>query len=208
MKYIKILGLLAVAAAAMMAFAASASATTVTGPTTDTEGKETSQSQIETPTIHAVNEVTETQKHVTLHNGIVNIECQSTVTGTVTTHGPTETTSGPISVLNFNNCTNEWVIDVKEMGSLEIHYVKPTDGNPHGWGTLTSNGATVTATRAGLSCSYRTVNKDIGTVTGGNPATLHIEATIERHGGSFLCGGSTAQWTGSYVTTHTLAIDP
>jgi hypothetical protein len=201
MKYVKILGLLAVAAAAMMAFAASASATTVTGPTI-TEGVHTTQSQIETPTIHAVNE----NGHVKLHNSIVNIECSSTVTGTVTTHGPTETTSGPISVLSFFNCTNEWVIDVEKAGSLEIHYTSGSDG------TLTSTGARVTATRAGLSCIYETNATDIGLLTGekgpNGEATLDIAASIPRVGGSFLCGGSTATWTGNYTTTHTLKVDP
>jgi hypothetical protein len=201
MKYIKILGLLAVAAAAMMAFAASASATTVTGPTI-TEGVHTTQSQIETPTIHAVND----SGHVKLHNSIVNIECQSTVQGTVEKHGAGITASGPISVLTFSNCTNEWVIDVEKAGSLEIHYTSGSNG------TLTSTGVRVTATRAGLSCIYETNATDIGLLTGeagpNGEGTLDISANIPRVGGSFLCGGSTAAWAGSYGTTHTLKVDP
>jgi len=191
MKYVKILGLLAVAAAALMAFAASASATTVV----DGNGNET-------PTIHAVHEGT----HVSLHNSIVNIECNSTVEGTVTSHGSGVTAVGHISTLLFNNCTNEWVVDVTSNGTLEVHYTGP--GTGHGEGTLTSNAAKVTATRAGLSCVYETKNTAIGTVVGGNPATLSISASIPRVGGSFLCGGSTATWTGSYATTGTLAIQP
>jgi hypothetical protein len=201
MKYIKILGLLAVAAAAMMAFAGSASATTVTGPTLGTKGESTTTAQIETPTIHAVNE-----GHVKLHNSIVNIECSSTVEGTVTAHGPGIAASGPISTLVFNNCTNEWVVDVENAGSLAIHYTSGSNG------TLTSTGARVTATRAGLSCIYETNATDIGTLTGeagpNGEATLDIAASIPRVGGSFLCGGSTATWTGSYITTHTLKVDP
>lgn len=191
MKYIKILGLLAVAAAAMMAFAASASATTVTGPNGE-----------ETPTIHAEPEF----GHVSLHNSIVDIECDSTVEGTVENHGSGITASGLINDLSFPDCTDGWVIDVITKGSLEIHYTG--EGHGHGTGTLTSTGATVTATRSGLSCHYRTNNTPIGHVTGGEQATLTIEATIQRHGGSFLCGGSTAQWTGAYTTTETLEIDP
>ena len=192
MKYVKILGLLAVAAAAMMAFAASASATTVT----DSTGNGT-------PTIHAENE----KGHVSLHNSIVNIECSSTVQGTVTAHGASTTASGALTSLGFTNCTNEWVIDVAEpTGSLEIHYTGA--GSGHGEGTLTSTGSKVTATRAGLSCVYETKNTPIGTVVGGTPATLTISASIPRVGGSFLCGGSTATWTGSYVTTGTLKIEP
>lgn len=189
MKYVKILGLLAVAAAALMAFTASASATVVTGP-----GGET------TPTIHAVPE----SGHVSLHNSIVNIECNSTVEGHITTHGATETASGPIDSLSFFDCTNEWVVDVNVLGTLEAH---TTSTAGHGAATLTSNGTKVTATRAGLSCIYETNNTDIGTVTGGTQATLAISASIPRVGGSFLCGGGTAQWTGNYTTTGTLKFD-
>jgi hypothetical protein len=106
--------------------------------------------------------------------------------------------------LLFNNCTNEWVIDVTANGSLEVH---TTSTAGHGTGTLTSTGAKVTATRAGLSCVYETNATPIGTVTGGTPATLAISANIPRVGGSFLCGGSTATWTGSYATTSTLKLD-
>lgn len=202
MKYIKILGLLGVAAAAMMAFASSASATTVTGPTFDTLGNHTSQSQVETPTIHAVNH----GGHVRLHNSIANIECQSTVTGDVTTHGSGITAAGHIDELLFFNCTNDWVVHVTNPGELIVHYTSGSDG------TLTSTGATVVATRFGISCGYRTENTHIGTVTGekgpNGEATLDIGAVIPRHSGSFLCGGSSAQWTGSYTTTHTLKVDP
>jgi hypothetical protein len=195
MKYVKILGLLAVAAAAMMAFAASASATTVTNAAGSS-----------TPTIHAVNE----EAHVELHNSIVNIKCQSTAAGTApaaTEGGTGQEVSGPLSSLTFTNCTNEWAIDIASNGSLSIAY-KEAGGGTHGVGTLKSTGARVTATRAGLSCIYETNGTPIGTVTGGNPATLAISANIPRVGGSFLCGGSTAAWTGSYVTTETLKIDP
>jgi hypothetical protein len=201
MKYVKILGLLAVAAAAMMAFAASASATTVTGPNFKTNGEPTTLVERETPVIHAVSE-----KEVELHNAIVNIKCESTVEGKVETHGSGITAEGKISVLNFFNCTDEWVVDVKANGSLIVHY---TEGNN---GTLTSTGARVIATRAGLECIYETNATDIGTVTGekgaNGEATLDISAEIPRVGGSFLCGGAFAKWTGSYITTHTIKIDP
>jgi hypothetical protein len=194
MKYVKILGLLAVAATAMMAFAASASATTVTGPSGET-----------TPIIHAESEENAVKgtKHVLLHNDTANIECESTVEGDVTTHGTGVTAGGPIDILSFFNCTGGWTVDVVTNGSLEIH---TTSTAGHGKGTLTSTGATVVATGFGISCGYQTNNTHIGTVTGGNPATLTIEASIPRHSGSFLCGGGNANWTGAYVTTQTLEL--
>lgn len=197
MKHLKLFGLLVVAAASMMAFAASASATTVTDSAGGT-----------TPTIHAVSEedAVPGTNHVLLHNESANIECNSTVEGKVEKHGAGVTASGLISSLIFNNCTGGWVVTVNTKGSLEVHTTSTAN---HGTATLTSSGATVTAVLFGgfVTCRYRTENTHIGTVTGGNPATLKISAKIPFHGGSGLCGGETANWTGSYKTTGTLKFD-
>jgi hypothetical protein len=190
MKFVKIFALLAVSAAAMMAFAATASATTVTSPT----GTKLANGS----TIKATSE-----GHVTLHNGIANISCNSTVEGTITANGTTGApASGPISSLIFGTkategCTNDWVVHVTTPGTLSITHIAGTEN-----GTLVSTGATVVTTRFGIECKYQTNNTTIGTVTGGSPhATLDITAAIPRHGGSFLCGGATANWTGAYTVT-------
>lgn len=190
MKHVKILGLLAVTAMAMMAFAASASATTVTGP----EGNET-------PTIHAVHEGT----HVTLDNPIATIECSSTAAGKVEAHGGTYA-EGEIKPadLTFTGCTKSWHVTTVSGGTLRIDSL---GGNK---GTLFSSGAKVEATRFGLTCVYATSGNPgvhIGTVTGGNPATLHIEGKIPFLEGSPLCGSGATSWTGDYVTTGTIDID-
>lgn len=187
MKHLKILGLVAVAAMAMMAFAASASATTVTGP-----GGET------TPAIHAVHEGT----HVTLDNPIATIECVSTVAGKVEAHGGTYA-EGEITFLSFIGCTKQWHVTVITSGGFRIEAL---GGNK---GKLFSSGATVETTRFGIICFYATEGNPgthIGTVTGGNPATLHIEGSIRFHGGSPLCGEKPVPWTGDYVTTGTIDI--
>jgi hypothetical protein len=116
MKYVKILGLLAVAAAAMMAFAASASATIVT---TTTGGAAA------TPKIHAVNENT----HVTLANPIANISCSSTVEGEVESHGSEAPASGKIGTLLFTGCTNSWHVTAVENGELKVKSAVGHDGN-------------------------------------------------------------------------------
>ena len=191
MKYVKILGLLAVAAAAMMAFAASASATSIT---TTTGGAAA------TPTIHAVNE-----GHVTLQNPIANISCSSTVEGKVESHGSGVTAGGNISTLNFTSCTNSWHVTAITNGSLEVHW---TSGHN---GTLTSKGAKVDTTRFGVTCVYEIgAGTHIGTVTGGNPASLHIEASIPINDpeSSDLCGTGNAKWEGNYVTTSALYVAP
>jgi hypothetical protein len=196
MKYVKILGLLAVAAAALMAFAGTASATYVT----TTTGGATAE-----PIIHAVNE----GGHVTLANSNSNIECSSTVEGKVESHkvGKASTpASGKISTLEFTGCTGGWTVAVEAKGELSI-----TSTSGHN-GTLTSSGSTVTATLhtffGDIVCRYLTNGTHIGTVTGGNPATLHIEGSIPFHSGGGLCGSGTAQWTGNYVTTSALYIAP
>ena len=180
MKYIKMLGLLAVAASALMAFAGSASATEITSSTGST------------PKIiaHSVG-------HVTLHNAVGTISCNSTVEGTVTAHGAGQTASGPISSLTFTNCTNGNVHQpVAAAGSLEVHPTATT-GN----GTLTSSGAKVGVTLFGVECGYSTAGTDIGEVIGGEHAVLKIKATLSRTFGSALCGG-TGNWTGEYKLSH------
>ncbi|HEU4738061.1 MAG TPA: hypothetical protein VFS54_03140 [Solirubrobacterales bacterium] len=190
MKYVKMLGLLAIAAAAMMAFAATASADTVTQ--TETDGTTNP-----TPTIHAVNE----GGHVTLQNPIATISCSSTVTGTVTTHEAGKPVTGHISELLFTGCTNSWHVTTVTAGHLTFEASN---------GELKSSSARVETTRLGVKCFYETAagGTKVGTVTGGSPATLHIEASIPLGtGSSGLCGTGNAKWEGNYVTTHPLHLD-
>lgn len=192
MKYLKIMGLAAVVAAALMAFAGIASATELTSPS-GTKYSGTVSSAAEGTTI--------------LHPPIGDIECkESSVAGSISNAGSsTETVSGSLSTLTFTNCNA--TVNVLRKGSLEIH-TKGTTAN--GNGTLTSSGAEVTVEFAGFHCIFSTSNTDLGTVTGGTPATLDIEATIPRTGGNSgaFCG-TTAAWTGSYKVSSpsTLLVD-
>jgi len=195
MRHLKILGLLAVVAAVFMVFTASASATTVTGPAGETN-----------PIIHLVSEESAVAgtKHVVLHNPIATIECESTAEGQFTTVGGTgATTRGALTSLTFSPCTNQWVVDVNKPGFLEIH------GEAGNKGTVTSLGTKITATRFGLECVYETGANAIGTITGGNPATLKLNGSIPINTtlSSFLCGSTPASWTGAYKTTGTIDID-
>jgi hypothetical protein len=189
MKHLKLFGLLAIAAAAMMAFAAGASATTVTSGGTVFTGAL----------------VSEAEGHVILDNPIAAISCASKVEGSVEQHGEGVTAKGNISALSFTNCTNSWHVTVVSAGSLEVH---PIAGSSDG--TLTSSGATVEATRFGMTCRYATSSTDVGRVTAGEHATLDISAAIPFHSGSGLCGSGATTWTGSYgVTAPTnLTVDP
>lgn len=215
MKYIKILGLLAVAAAALMAFAASASATTITSPTNSAY----------TGTLHATSE----NGHVILKNPVANIECSSTVHGLELTHGSGQTAKGAITTLTWGEkpgvyagkCTNNWHVTTLTPGTLEIHWLE------NHVGTLTSSGAKVSTTRLGLVCTYTTNNTDIGQFTDSHTAgdttvpvnetiestaTLHVNAKIPivKAESSALCGEGEAEWKGSYIvnTPDKIYIDP
>ena len=194
MKYAKILGLLAVAAAALMAFAASASATTVTSPTgTPYTGKITAVS--EPGAIAGTN-------HVVLTGPLgINVQCNGHVEGEkVESHGKGVTAQGKITAISFTGCTNGYevtTIPAGSRGSLEVHWDVGTEN-----GTVTSNGTTVLIKIPFIAedCGYVTENTDVGTITGGKPATFDISAKIRRHSGPAICG-TEGTWEGNYKVT-------
>ena len=210
MKYLKILGLAAIAAAAMMAFAGSASATILTG-----SGCNAETGCAAGTVIHA-----ESEGKAVLDPPIGKIECNSTVEGEVTDPGSSTTTvKGKINTLKFEPCENGAVVTVLAKGTLEIHteYKEGKEQAKNNNGTLTSFGTEVTIEAFGFHCIFKTnatAGTTIGTVTGsantkGN-AKFDISATIPRTGGrsGAFCGAE-AQWTGSYKVTSpaTLNID-
>jgi phage baseplate assembly protein gpV len=145
---------------------------------------------VATPTIKA-----ESEGHVVLDNPIAKIECSSTVEGKVESHGEAIPAAGTLSGLSFTGCTNDWHVTVISAGELAASWDSDYDG------TVFSTGATVEATRFGISCRYRTEASHIGRVTGGTPATLDISAAIPFHSGSIFCGTEPTAWTGSYEVT-------
>ena len=182
MKYFKIFGLIAAAVAALMVFVGTASATTVTAPA----------GSAYTGSIRLLSE-----GHVAIDNPIAAISCNSEIeVSNIESHGAGVTAKGPLSWFSFFNCTNSWEVTVLSAGSLEFH---STGG---GNATVTSSGATLVATRLGITCRYATSNTDIGTVTGAatftSHATLDISAAIPFHSGSGLCGSGSTTWTGAY----------
>jgi hypothetical protein len=182
MKYLKMLGLLAVAAAAMMAFAGVASATTLTSPA----------GTAYTSTLKA------TSTSSTLHGSFISVTCKhSAVEGKVESHGASVTAGGKVTGLTFSECTDP--VTVKKEGSLEVH------SN----GRVTSTGAEIIIHTSVGECVFTTSGTDIGLFTGGTPAKLDIDSVaIPRTGGSFFCGSS-GEWTGSYsvTTPGTLLLD-
>jgi hypothetical protein len=207
MKYVKMLGLAAVAAAALMAFVgASTASATVLCNVEPTEGSSNATKGTVCPSGHAMEGVA---IHAVLDPGtgaaklttaFKNIECnKSTVEGTTGAEGDaTHTVSGTISTLTFEECN--CTVTVLKKGTLEVHWIADTFN-----GTLTSSGAEVTASCSTIfgtvHCIYATNATDLGVATGGNPATMDIEsADIPRLPTSGLCDES-ANWDAKYEVT-------
>ena len=135
--------------------------------------------------------------HMTWHNAVGTISCNSTFTLAVTAHGSGVTARGPISSLTFTNCTNGTVHQpITQPGTLEFHATGIT-GN----GTLTSSGMKWGITMFGIECGYTTNATDIGDVVAGEHAVLRLKASLPRTFGSVFCGSS-GNWTGEYKFTH------
>ncbi|HEX5527551.1 MAG TPA: hypothetical protein VFX44_10205 [Solirubrobacterales bacterium] len=182
MKYVKMLGLAAIAAAALMAFvgAGSASATTLT-----CEGSACSV---------GANFHSESNGKAVLDAPFGNVECNSTVQGEVTS--ATEA-SVKITELKWTNCGSDNVVTLAS-GTLKITNIAGTKN-----GTVTSTGAEVTVEHVGTHCIFKTNGTSLGTLTGttttGATGSFDISATIPRSGGrSGVFCGSSAPWTGSY----------
>jgi hypothetical protein len=208
MKYVKMLGLLAVAAAALMAFAGTASAT-LTEVTPEEKGTHNAT------TVHGQS------SGATSLTGTVAVTCQkSTVGGTITTNDANEA-SGPVETLTFEECGTD-TVEVITKGTLKI-----TDSAANATtGTVSSNGAKVTILlHRGFPlntthCIYKTTNTTLGTFTeshhdpegpeGSYPtATLHINSiSLEREDTSFGCGEHST-WEGTYTLENprTLLLD-
>lgn len=184
MKYLKILGLAAVAAAALMAFvgAGTASATTL-------EVKGVTQNQA--VTIHATLKAGTSAVLKDSAGSTTDTCTSSTVHGTTSVFDGTYV-SGPISSLTFANCSH--TTTVIKSGSLDIDWTSGTNG------TVISTGAevTVVSTAFGVSAICKTgTGTTIGTLTGvaAGQATMDINGTIP-------CGIlGNSSWTGTYVVT-------
>jgi len=217
MKYVKMLGLAAVAAAALMALvgASSASATVLCQTTPVANGAGTEKATCPEgwayPKETVIHGVLDPEQHATLTDGEGNkvITCKkSTVKGKTANEGAAnETVTGAIEVLTFEECTSPFLgntactVTTVKGGTLELHWIVDTEN-----GTLTSNGAEVT-TNCGsifgtIHCIFTTAKTDVGVLTGGNPATLDAESNkIPQVATNGLCPAE-AKWDAKYEITE------
>jgi hypothetical protein len=203
MKYLKMLGLAAIAALALTAVlgAGSASAATFLCKTNANPCPE------HYPTGTVISASLEPGFHATLTTNLGNITCKkSTVTGkTTTTEG-----HGEITALTFTECTDPFgnPCTVKAVNlPYTVDITTTTAGTANGNGTMTvtpkaggtgNPGATVEC-GSFMNCKFTSAALALD-VTGGAPATIHAnKVPLNREGG--FCP-SESFWDASYTVTQ------
>jgi len=195
MKYVKMIGLAAMAAMALMAFAGAGTASasvlcqTATNPCTSPYSNGT--------TIEATLESGSTATLRDTSSSIVNTCTGSSVSGSLTNGSSTATAKGAVETKNltWSGCTAEATTTVTP-GEIEIHAT--TSGN----GTVTAKGLVVTQRVSGLSCSYTAgTGINLGSYTE-STKTINVNVVVSKDSNhsSFLCP-STAVWEAKYVIT-------
>jgi len=198
MKYLKALGLAAIAAMALTAFlgASSASATVLCTTTSNPCG-----TGWHIDHIHATL-VSGSTVSINATGGALEATCtESTVTvekkqtGSATT---TPSVTAAASNVTWGKCSS--TTDTLEGGGLEIHQIAGTHN-----GTITASRFHFTFVIGGISCGFSFGSTDAGTLTGGSPAILDITATLFKEGGSFLCPADSVMKASYQITNHTSA---
>ena len=196
MKYIKVIGLAAMAMA-LMAFvgAGTASATTLdNGSGTMLEPGASIDASLSGSA-----ELTNTEG-----TQVLDTCTTGTIEGVTTNTGSsTETVRGDVTTENLTwaNCTNP--TKTLQGGELEIHWIEGTSN-----GTVTGTTFEVTVSVFGVSCTYGLTNNDtmvhVGTLNGSDTApSIAINTSVPKRVGGFLCPSS-AKWKATYnVTTPT-----
>ena len=193
MKYLKMLGLVAVAAAALMAFvgAGMASATVICQNNLNTE-KCSAPYPIGTK---GKASLTESLKAVTTEGTVLDTCAGSVVESTLENAGSATTTvKSGVSTITWSSCTV--TTTTLSGGFAELHHIAGTDN-----GTLTTFNTRVTI-NTGLfgSCVFTSGNgTDVGTTVGGNPGSLTLNTTFTKESG--FCP-NTIRITGKYIATE------
>jgi len=123
----------------------------------------------------------------------------STIKGKITNAGSSTTTlTGENTSITWTGCTFPTVTVV--LGKFEGHHVTGTTNF-----TVTADaeiGVTINTVFFGTCIYGAKAVTDLGLVTGGNPATLSINAVTVRLPGSAFACPETAKWFASYTSTE------
>jgi hypothetical protein len=199
MKYLKMLGLAAIAALGLMAFvgASTASATTLC-KATDTPDCTPAN------TLPAGTTITSTLKNggsakLTGSGGETIATCTGGEVAGKTTNTSATWIEGNIEKLTWTGCSQ--MTTTVKTGKLDIDWVSGTHN-----GIVRGTNNEVTVAIFGVSCVYGTgAGTTLGTLSSGAPATLNIATTVTRTSGGFLCP-QTAGWDAEYVVTNPKAL--
>jgi hypothetical protein len=141
----------------------------------------------------------QSEGRVVFDNPVAVNECKVTIEGISEKSKEGKAGSVVLTSLAFSECANGWDAKNYAGGRLEIEWTSGYNG------TVSWTGATFELTQPafGLVCRYSTNNTHIGTITGGSPATVHINAAIPFHSGSVGCpnGTDNTRTTGSLQLT-------
>jgi len=208
MKYVKMLGLAAMAVAALSAFAASsASAAGETLPNTVLCTVATTTcpagNQVASGTVVSAKLVAGTKAK--LKAGFAVIECaKSEVSGTSTYSAENHTPHGLLTTETFEECNAGQTVTVNTKAEIIIHH--EVEAGHTDTGAITVSGGKVTVSVGSTSCAYG------GTTTGsrihaegGGPAKITAskvegETKLTKLEGGILCA-SPAEWIAQYEVT-------
>jgi hypothetical protein len=197
MKYVKMLGLAAVAAAALMAFVGAGTASAA-GILCSTSGSPCSSKYPNGTTLSFAipSGGSANLQETAPPNGegeVLDTCKESSVSGNVTNEGNAH---GSISSLTWKSCT--WTTTTTLNGGLEVE--SAGSGN----GTVKSNSeikVTISIPLFG-SCVYGvTAGTKLGTITEGKPATFDANAVAKKLSGSSFTCPETSLWSATYTQT-------
>jgi hypothetical protein len=195
MKYLKMFALAAVAAGALMAFvgAGTASASVLCSTTADPcpSAQKWENSLLKftlTPS------TTMGWKEPGPEGNTINTCIGASFVGTLANGNATATAKTTVIAENMKWSSCTFTTATTAGGTLEIHQIAGTSN-----GTLTGSGFKWTILAFGLfTCTYETgQGKDLGTLTEGKPAILHVESVFPANG---VC--PQAEWFGTYTLTE------
>jgi len=208
MKYLKMLGLAAVAATALMAFGAgSASATELCKVT---ESPCSAANMYGPGTLYHAHLKAGTEAVFTAGFATTKCSQQTLELEQTTTGGPNETVKTNIKAITFPEASCNCKYTVTAQGSLEVHTDDPTKVTDHG--TVTGTGTRYTINCSGVSCIFGTEVTDVGTLDGSATDPILTTSTQAKYftgdASNFTCtlGSGTASWKAEHTFTKPLGL--
>lgn len=96
--------------------------------------------------------------------------------------------------VTFGNCTS--AIKTLKLGTTKVEHIAGTEN-----GTVFDEGTEFTAVFLGADCSYKTGSAThIGTIKGGSETIMETNAVLGKSAGSLLCP-TTLRWTAVFIIT-------